>query len=156
MIKTLTFGFDKDSDFHPLSYPYNKRFSDHLKFGIFPISYRIWDNTKSRWKVHVSKIPETVIIAKRYFDYIDYSALPEEIQIEIVECVEKHNKRKYKQQKIKKDVVSSPHESLFVLKTAPHEVIRAAYKALAIKYHPDHGGDPKKFREIQEAWEKLK
>jgi len=39
---------------------------------------------------------------------------------------------------------------------APFDEIRKAHKRAAIKYHPDKGGDAKKFQEAQEAWEVLK
>jgi curved DNA-binding protein CbpA len=37
------------------------------------------------------------------------------------------------------------------------EVIRKSYLMLVKRYHPDkQGGDPVKFREVQNAWEKVK
>jgi DnaJ-class molecular chaperone len=50
----------------------------------------------------------------------------------------------------------SPHEVLFVTSNAPPEVVLAAYRALAKKHHPDHGGDEEKFKEIDAAYRKLK
>ncbi len=38
---------------------------------------------------------------------------------------------------------------------ADDEVVRAAYRALAKKYHPDNGGDPEEFRRIEEAYRVL-
>lgn len=35
------------------------------------------------------------------------------------------------------------------------EKIKAAYRKLTKKHHPDRGGNPEKFKEIQEAWEVL-
>jgi curved DNA-binding protein CbpA len=34
-------------------------------------------------------------------------------------------------------------------------VIRAAYKALAMLYHPDLGGDPERMVELNQAYETL-
>ena len=34
-------------------------------------------------------------------------------------------------------------------------MIKNAYKKLAMKYHPDKGGDPEKFKKISEAYEVL-
>jgi molecular chaperone DnaJ len=45
-----------------------------------------------------------------------------------------------------------------VLQVSPHaevEVIRAAYRALARKYHPDHGGDARRMVVLNEAWDVL-
>jgi len=50
----------------------------------------------------------------------------------------------------------SHHETLCVTRTAPKEVIQAAYRALARIHHPDAGGNLKKMQEINAAWEALK
>jgi len=50
---------------------------------------------------------------------------------------------------------SSPknfYEVLHVSKNASEEEIRKQYKKLAMKYHPDRGGDPEKCKEINEAY----
>ena len=49
----------------------------------------------------------------------------------------------------------SPHAQLFVTSDAPIEVIRAAYKALAMLYHPDYGGDPERMVELNRAYATL-
>jgi len=44
------------------------------------------------------------------------------------------------------------YSKLYLLPGAPVEVVRAAYKALAMRYHPDRpGGDAQKMRELNEA-----
>jgi curved DNA-binding protein CbpA len=45
---------------------------------------------------------------------------------------------------------------LGVEKNATHDEIARAYKKLAVKNHPDRGGQKEKFQEIQEAGEVLK
>lgn len=47
------------------------------------------------------------------------------------------------------------YEVLGVEKTADTNAIKKAYKKLAIKHHPDKGGDPEKFKELSEAAEIL-
>lgn len=44
------------------------------------------------------------------------------------------------------------YEVLQVLRGAEPEVIRAAYRALARKHHPDFGGAPDRMAAINEAW----
>jgi len=44
------------------------------------------------------------------------------------------------------------YKILNVDKTATKEGIKKAYKKLAKKHHPDHGGDEEKFKEINEAY----
>jgi curved DNA-binding protein CbpA len=47
------------------------------------------------------------------------------------------------------------YEVLQVHTRAEPEVIRAAYRILARKYHPDHGGDPRRMIALNDAWDVL-
>ena len=47
------------------------------------------------------------------------------------------------------------YEVLQVHPSAEPEVIRAAYRILARKYHPDHGGDARRMIELNDAWDVL-
>lgn len=47
------------------------------------------------------------------------------------------------------------YKVLGINKTASAEEIKKAYRSLAMKHHPDRGGDEKKFQEIQEAYAHL-
>jgi DnaJ-class molecular chaperone len=51
--------------------------------------------------------------------------------------------------------MKSPHEILGVANGASEEDIKKAYRKLAMKHHPDKGGDPEKFKEINEAFDKI-
>ena len=44
---------------------------------------------------------------------------------------------------------------LGVTKNASQDEIKQAYKKLAMKFHPDRGGDTKKFQEISQAYDTL-
>lgn len=44
-----------------------------------------------------------------------------------------------------------PYETLGVSRTATVDEIKSAYRKLAKKYHPDLGGDPEKFKELNQA-----
>ncbi len=48
--------------------------------------------------------------------------------------------------------MNDPYEILQVHRKAEPEVIRAAYRALARKYHPDFGGDPARMVALGEAF----
>jgi curved DNA-binding protein CbpA len=48
--------------------------------------------------------------------------------------------------------MTDPYEILQVHRKAEAEVIRAAYRALARKYHPDFGGEPARMVSITGAW----
>merc|ERR1719161_1605203 len=47
------------------------------------------------------------------------------------------------------------YKLLEVEKSATEPEIKKAYRKLAIKHHPDKGGDPEKFKEITRAYEVL-
>jgi len=47
------------------------------------------------------------------------------------------------------------YEMLGVSRDAPKDEIKKAFRRLAHKYHPDKGGDEKKFKEINEAYQVL-
>ena len=49
----------------------------------------------------------------------------------------------------------NPYEALGVPNTASEDEIKKAYRKLAREHHPDKGGDPEKFRKVQEAYEIL-
>jgi curved DNA-binding protein len=47
------------------------------------------------------------------------------------------------------------YDTLGVQKGASQDEIKKAYRSLAMKHHPDRGGDTAKFKEIQEAYDTL-
>ena len=52
-------------------------------------------------------------------------------------------------------VVENPSEVLGVVPGAPAADVRAAYRRLALKAHPDHGGSPAAFLRLQRAYKRL-
>jgi len=50
---------------------------------------------------------------------------------------------------------ADPYGVLGVAKTASEEEIKKAYRKLAIKHHPDKGGDPEQFKKVQGAYDIL-
>lgn len=151
-MKKLVVDFDPDTKFCELRHPYSKRFTDFVKSGIRPYSYRRYNSSNHRWSVHFSRLPTVINIAKRYFDYVDWSALPEAEQIDLVSRIKgtvEDESFLYRRPDL------GPYGVLHLMDTAPLEVVKAAHKALALKHHPDHGGSEEKFREIQEAFEEI-
>lgn len=47
------------------------------------------------------------------------------------------------------------YSTLGVPRDADHDTIKAAFRKLAMKHHPDKGGDPNEFQKINEAYETL-
>lgn len=156
MSSVLRIEYDPHSQYCALHHSYNKRFVDFLSRGIKPTSYRRYDPGSKLWMVHVEKIPVVVSFGKKYFDYVDYRALPEDLQIQVVQFIQNAKESRSFAEDIVRALPASPHATLFVVPEAPWEVIKASYKALAFKYHPDQGGSPEEFRRVQEAYNKLK
>ena len=50
---------------------------------------------------------------------------------------------------------SSDYDTLGIKPTASHDEVKRAYRKMAVKYHPDKGGDPKKFQKIHDAYERI-
>ena len=48
---------------------------------------------------------------------------------------------------------SGPYQILELEPTASKAEVKKAYRRLALKHHPDKGGDPERFRDIQEAYD---
>jgi len=48
-----------------------------------------------------------------------------------------------------------PYEVLGVPKFSDEDVVKKAYKKLAMKHHPDKGGDPEQFKRIQAAYDRI-
>ena len=47
------------------------------------------------------------------------------------------------------------YDVLGVKRDATQDEIKKAFRKLAVKYHPDNGGDEQKFKELSEAYETL-
>ncbi len=54
-----------------------------------------------------------------------------------------------------KPKVVDPYQTLHLLPSAPPELIRAAFKCLAAIFHPDHGGNEEKMKELNRAYKRL-
>lgn len=53
--------------------------------------------------------------------------------------------------------MAKPHDTLGVAPDATADEVRAAYKRLAMKHHPDRpGGDAEQFRRVQAAYDALR
>lgn len=53
------------------------------------------------------------------------------------------------------DEESTDYDTLGIKFNASEEEIKQAYRKMAVKYHPDKGGDPKKFQKIHDAYERI-
>ena len=55
----------------------------------------------------------------------------------------------------KKPQAVDPYQTLHLLPSAPPEVVKAAYRALAMMHHPDKGGDTATMQTINDAYRRL-
>lgn len=139
--------WDEETQMAACRFKANRRFTDWLKVGLKPASYRRWDGKV--WRVHMSQLPLTVSMGRRYFHHVDYSALPAWVQMLIAEGTK--NATRVPPMRLG----ATPYDTLHLLPSAPWEVVKAAYKALAIIHHPDHDGDAEVFREVTDAYKDL-
>ncbi len=49
----------------------------------------------------------------------------------------------------------SAYDELYIRENAPIEVVKGAYRALALMNHPDHGGDTAKMQKINAAFDRI-
>lgn len=127
-----------------------KPFVNLLRRLIKPASNYYYDTEKRAWMIYWKNIPVVVDAAKRYFAVVDWSALPDHLQMYAAggkipdECFSGI------------DEGENPFQVLFVLDDAPNSVVKAAFRALCMEYHPDRGGDEDKMAELVLAYESIK
>jgi hypothetical protein len=102
-------------------------------------SARKYDHLEGAWEVHYSVVQHLLSVIRTCQEGVDTSRLPP-AWLQYLEQEHVHD-------------VKKPLATLHLLPTAPIEVIKAAYKALCLLNHPDHGGDIVRFREIDEAYQ---
>lgn len=150
--------------------PYSQGFIDELK-AMVPNELRLWESDHKRWYVFETYAEQAVRLARKYWPLIDLNAYDSP---EMAEERKRHQQwrqsqsgygqqqsNQYRQQSSGQwqpgaSSSRSDYAMLFVTDDAPPEVIKAAYKALAIKYHPDRGGDTVAMQAVNAAFDRLK
>ena len=158
MSQILKIEFDStDPEWVGFRFAHNDRFLGYIQYGIRPLSYRRWNPNKKRWDIHKNKFLLAVGMGKRFFNHVDYSLVPDPLQILIVKFLNEHADRFSRAPRDPEGVEEAdPYLVLHLLPSAPWRAVQAVYRALAFELHPDRGGDPAKFRIIQEAFETLR
>lgn len=136
----LTLTLERDGNWAILGGPMHPRLVSTVR-AMKP-TFREFDG--KRWRVHYSKLAFVAQLAKRLYQHVDWSSLPPAWQVlacggasPTVESGE------------------DPYAVLHLLQSAPVEVARAAYRALALKAHPDHGGDELEMQRLNSAIEAI-
>jgi hypothetical protein len=132
--------------------PYDALFVQELK-DLVPHDLRVWERDDKRWYVFESYAEQAVKLARRYWPNIDLSDYRANAHGRGQQSQSSSN---YQQTSWSTPGISQDHATLFVMSTAPREVVTAAYKALARLYHPDTGGDASKMQAVNAAYERLK
>src|SRR6478609_296376 len=124
--------------------PYNAEFIDALK-AIVPAELRLWENDEKRWYVFESYAEKAIAIVKTYWPNL------------LDNRQARQQERQQRQWKASINVApANDYAALYVTSDAPAEVIRAAYKALALLHHPDNGGNLTTMQKINGAFTSLK
>lgn len=118
--------------------PVHERLAALLRVGIRK-SCRNFDG--KRWSVHYSQLELLVGVARPLYEHVDWSSLPPAMQV--LACGG--------QVPIPSLPTEDPYAILHLLPTAPVAVVRAAYRALALEAHPDHGGTDEAMTRLSSA-----
>lgn len=113
-----------------LEAPYSKEFIATFKKSI-PSKKRAWNQADNSWFVVKDQFDKLIYLLEAHYDetiLLDFPA---------------------------QDVSASAYAKLYLLDGAPLEVVRAAYKALAQKYHPDKGGDVEVMSTLNVAYKEI-
>lgn len=148
-----------------LETPYNEDYVECLKYCV-PPQDRQWDPNSRLWLVSKRYYGFALHTLRHFFGgaFIDSVGGLEEAQAE--DWKEKFDvwiAGSAKRQKQEKRGAARPTKSddgayavLFVRNNAPAAVIKAAYRALSVIYHPDKGGDVEMMQRLNAAYDELK
>jgi hypothetical protein len=121
-----------------------------VKASVRPTNRRRWNHDHETWEIHWQWLHQVAGWARGLGYEVDWSALPETWQMVAAGA------------SVTGDVNSplqgtaNPFETLYVAENAPREVVHAAYRALARKFHPDIGGDEDEFKKIDAAYRAIR
>lgn len=117
--------------------PFDEDFVSELK-AMVPASMRLWEADDKRWYVFGTYADQVV---RKVFDY--WPDAQDNRREEHKDAQQGHGRQRERAQshgqwqQTTVPNASPDHAALYVTQDAPPEVIRAAYKALMLLYHPD-------------------
>ena len=119
--------------------PYNEYFVDTLKAQV-PAAYRRWNPDTKTWMVQGPYDTTAIRVLRQFFSS--------------AEIDEKPGSRPIFTQRSGCSC-DAAHKALYVCQDAPLDVVKAVYRVLAKKNHPDAGGDQERMRAINSAYERI-
>ena len=121
--------------------------------GVIPADDRHYDGEK--WHVLKKHLLAVVRAGYEISGRVDYSRMPGAVQMDIAEAKKHWIPGSIRVGVPAAKVKSDPYAVLHLLPGAPIVVVKAAFRALSKKHHPDQGGDPNRFKEILGAYEDI-
>lgn len=110
-------------------FPYDAAMVEAMK-GV-PVAYRSYDSDQRMWTISAPYANRMLDLFLRHFPHATVNAY-------------ETRGRNTAPPPPPKAPVPPPHAALYVLPTAPREVIDASYRALVKKYHPDRLPEPER------------
>jgi hypothetical protein len=146
-------AYDKSPEFYCVR-GLNKALIHYLLFSV-KRSYRY--HSDEGWCVHRSQIVNLTQLAYSHFHHIDYSALSNDLQMKIVQERPRWRRIAPGNQSVDltKPSKAEAYRELYLTPDAPTFVVKAVWRVLAKKFHPDQGGDEEKFKQLKEAYEQV-
>lgn len=137
--------------------PYNEAYINELKQTV-PADLRLWESDEKRWYVFESYAEQAIRLARTYWPHINVSAYNSDSGSQGQQQGQRQQSQGSGQQAPPRWASASRADcaTLYLTEDAPPEVIKAAYKALAITHHPDRGGDVAMMRAVNTAFDRLK
>jgi len=112
--------------------PYDADFVNSLKADIAP-SHRQWDSTGKFWMVNDTYLDELVKLVQWYYD---------EVTTDLIDAGDSPS--------------NGPYSAMFLLKEAPDELVKSAYRLLSMAWHPDRGESTEQMTKLNAAYESIK
>jgi hypothetical protein len=147
---TITIARDGQQDFHVKlqsgdSYVF-KSLIDALKNFVSPV-YRKYEPNARKWVVGE---PAT----ESFRSWLSYARATFGAQVQWIGETYEDPEAEWTPPPPKPKAVD-PYVTLHLLPSAPPEVVKAAYRALAVLNHPDKGGDEEAMKRLNEAYGRL-
>lgn len=152
----LILSYNSLSDIIELKFK-DKDLQDFLSQHI-PHTTRTWNNKTRCWVIVPKILSEVIAYARHSFTHVDASSLPIRYQTTVQKALQgviEESGTSRKNTNSPEHIDPSPYTILYIKQGAPDFVVKAAYKSLAFKYHPDRGGDAERFQEVTNAYNEI-
>ena len=119
---------------------------------------RTWSKVDKCWAIVPEVLPKVIAYSRHIFDHVDASSIPISYQKSVQKALQgiiEEPSTSHENTYTPRNQRSSPYSLLYIMESAPEFVIKAAYKALAFKYHPDRGGDAEQFQIVTAAYNSI-